>query len=454
MDDCKAAATVASALQRIGGESVSGLNEVSVGSLEARFQRTFGKFDSAMPEFTQINQAAYWNYQRSKVYVRTDKTVRRTLSKAQERRRKVSVEREEYDHREPDVCPKCQSKEFWYSPKGSQVVYDLRFMRKGIKRWVVRHNYRKFRCSGCRTEITPHSRISQYGPNLRSFVVYLMIELRLSCQKAADHVSLLFDMPVDRQKAFHFKSHMAEKYMLTHSGLLRQLSKGTLIHADETKGVVRGGGHYVWVFANLTTVAYVYSESREGTILDTILDGFNGVLVSDFYAAYDAAPCPQQKCLIHLMRDINEDLHKNPFDEELKAIASRFGGLLRQIVETIDMYGLKSRYLGKHKRSAEGFIENVVAMKCTTEAGAALRKRIERNRDKMFTFLEHDGIPWNNNNAEHAVQAFTKLRNVMGTSTPKGTQEYATLLSVQQTLKYRGRDFLAFMRSGKLEIEP
>ena len=103
--------------------------------------------------------------------------------------------------------------------------------------------------------------------------------------------------------------------------------------------------------------------------------------------------------------------------------------------------------------SAEKFNEDVVDMKCMTEASAALRKRIERNRDKMFTFLEHDGIPWNNNNAEHAIRAFTKLRNVIGTSTPKGTQEYATLLSVQQTLKYRGLDFLDFMRSGKMEIE-
>jgi hypothetical protein len=280
-----------------------------------------------------------------------------------------------------------------------------------------------------------------------------MIELRLSNQKAADHMSLLFDLPIDRHKAFHFKSQMAERYTPTHQGILRQLTKGTLLHADETKGVVRGGGHYVWVFANLTTVAYVYSESREGTVLESVLDGFKGVLVSDFYAAYDSAPCPQQKCLIHLMRDINEDMHRNPFDEELKDIARRFGGLLRQIVETIDTYGLKARHLGKHKRSADGFIEHVVAMKCTTEAGSALRKRIERNRDKMFTFLDYDGIPWNNNNAEHAVRAFTKLRNVILTSTPKGTQEYATLLSVQQTLKYRGMDFLEFMRSGKMEID-
>src|ERR1019366_4955048 len=119
-----------------------------------------------------------------------------------------------------------------------------------------------------------------------------------------------------------------------------------------------------------------------------------------------------QKCLVHLMRDINEDLHKNPFDEELKEIAKRFGMLLREIVGTIDEYGLKARHLGKHRKSASRFIELVVDMKCATEAALALKKRIEKNRDKLFTFLTYDGVPWNNNNAEHAVRAFTRVRNV------------------------------------------
>jgi hypothetical protein len=125
--------------------------------------------------------------------------------------------------------------------------------------------------------------------------------------------------------------------------ILRQIAKGSLVHADETKGVVKGGGHYVWVFANLATVAYVYAESREAVILEDVLAGFSGVLLSDFYSAYDSIPCAQQKCLIHLMRDINEDLHKNPFDNELKEIARRFGAILREIVETMDTHGLKAR---------------------------------------------------------------------------------------------------------------
>jgi predicted RecB family nuclease len=453
MDDCRAAATVADALVRICGDGASGLDAVNVGSLEVGFQRTFGKFDSALPEFARVNDAAYWDYQRSKVYARTDKTIRRTVQKSQDRSKNVTVEKEVAIGDLTKTCPKCNAAELHMRRQGSYVVYDLKFMRKGIKRWVVRYCYGRYRCSECRAEMTTYSGRPLYGPNLRAFVVYLMIELRLSNQKTAEHVSLLFDLPLDAPKAYHIKSAMAEKYMPTYRGILRQIAKGMLIHADETKGIVKGGGHYIWVFANLTTVAYVYAESRESAILDDLLDGFSGVLVSDFYAAYDSVPCAQQKCLIHLMRDINEDLHRNPFDDELKEIAGGFGTLLREIVETIDTYGLKTRHLGKHRKSAAGFIERVVAMKCATEAGLALKKRIEKNRDKLFTFLDYDGVPWNNNNAEHALRAFTRLRNIMTTSTPKGHREYATLLSIQQTLRYRGMGFLEFLRSGRMEID-
>jgi len=82
-----------------------------------------------------------------------------------------------------------------------------------------------------------------------------------------------------------------------------------------------------------------------------------------------------------------------------------------------------------------------------------LKKRIVKNKDKLFTFLDHDGVPWNNNNAEHAVRAFTRLRNIMVTSTPKGTKEYCILLSLQQTLRCRGIGFLDFLRSVKIEID-
>src|SRR4030095_15079929 len=75
-------------------------------------------------------------------------------------------------------------------------------------------------------------------------------------------------------------------------------------------------------------------------------------------------------------------------------------------------------------------------------------------RDTLFTFLDCDGVPWNNNNAEHAIKAFARLGKVIsGTSTKKGVEEYLTLLTVAQTCEYRGIDFLEFVRSGERDVE-
>jgi len=73
-------------------------------------------------------------------------------------------------------------------------------------------------------------------------------------------------------------------------------------------------------------VAYVYAETREGELLHTLLKDFKGVLVSDFYAAYDSIHCPQQKCLIHLIRDLNDDV-LNTVRRGIETVGSGFCAL-------------------------------------------------------------------------------------------------------------------------------
>jgi len=79
----------------------------------------------------------------------------------------------------------------------------------------------------------------------------------------------------------------------------------------------------------------------------------------------------------------------------------------------VDRFGLKARHLRKHRAAVEKFFRALEKLDYQTEVAVALRKRFERNRNKLFTFLDCDGVPWNNNNAEHAIKAFAKLRDVM-----------------------------------------
>ncbi len=106
---------------------------------------------------------------------------------------------------------------------------------------------------------------------------------------------------------------------------------------------------------SLEEVAYFYTPTREGNTIQALLKNFSGVLVSDFYAAYDAINCPQQKCLIHFIRDLNDTLLKHPYDDGLKRLARDFAGLVKPMVETVDRRGLKKRFLRKHRISVHRF---------------------------------------------------------------------------------------------------
>jgi hypothetical protein len=236
--------------------------------------------------------------------------------------------------------------------------------------------------------------------------------------------------------------------------LVKRLCSGQVIHVDETKINVRGGGGgYVWVLANIEEVAYIYSETRRGDILRGLLKDFTGVLVTDFYAAYDGIQCAQQKCLVHLIRDLNDAVLEHPYDEELKNLVRSFANLVKQIVETVDRHGLKSRFLRKHLVSVRRFYRHLSKTDLQSEPARSFRERFVKNRDKLFTFLVHDGVPWNNNNAEHAIKAFAPLRRVIdGLTSEKGIREYLVMLSIAETCKYKGVEFLDFLRSGEKDI--
>ena len=73
---------------------------------------------------------------------------------------------------------------------------------------------------------------------------------------------------------------------------------------------------------------------------------------------------------------------------------------------------------------------------------------------ELFTFLEHDNIPWNNNNAEHAVKYVANYKRfVKGPIAEEGFKAHLILLSLWQTCSYKGINFLKFLLSKNRDID-
>src|SRR5262249_16397750 len=264
-------------------------------------------------------------------------------------------------------------------------AFDLVFSSGGIKRKVIKCTTQIHECLGCGETFVPerYERLAKHFHGLMSWAMHEYVAHRLSSSTVSEMFKEFFGLTIHEQEITRFKPMMARYYRPFYKRLLGKLLKGEVLHIDETEVRLRTGTGYVWVFTTSEEVVYLYRPTREGDFLHDLLKGFHGVLVTDFYAAYDSLECPQQKCLIHLIRDINMDLFNNPFDKELQSITEPFGALLRQIVGTIDQHGLKRRYLRRHEGDVAKFFQPLATQTYRSEAAEALRERLVKYQDKL-----------------------------------------------------------------------
>lgn len=459
MEDCLGLKRITDALVKISTNDTRELsteiqfaNEVKV---ESGYK--FGKNKYVFEDLEFINKCAYFNYQREKIYFRSNR----------KKRRKQSVEGDAAESKKYRInkaveisrfleCHRCGGHKLEQKATSQKIVLNLKFFSGGVKRWVVKYSAEMLRCRSCNYASLPiefRNIKSKYGHELDAWIVYQHIALRQSYNRIQEGLQKVFDLHINQSAMDRAKEQLAKFYKITHENILEKLRSGNLIHADETHVNIKGVKAYVWVFTSLKEVIYIYSPTREGNVLEEVISGFNGVLVSDFYNVYDSANCPQQKCLIHLIRDMNDDLQQNQFVDEYKEMVREFSILIKSIICTIDKYGLKKRHLHKHKREAEKFFKVIVNGEYTSEIALKYQKKFKSYQSKLFAFLDYDGVPWNNNNAENAIKGFAAYRKLAnGCFTEKGIKDYLILLSIYQTCNYKEIDFLKFLLSKETDI--
>jgi hypothetical protein len=185
-----------------------------------------------------------------------------------------------------------------------------------------------------------------------------------------------------------------------------------------------------------------------------LLEDYRGVLVTDFYVGYDALDCRQEKCWVHLIRDLNEDLWKYPFDEELQQFVSAAKDLIVPIIEAVDRWGLKVKRLHRFKKQVDRFYAKVIEdREYTLDVTKKYQKRFLRYRESLFRFLDEDGIPWNNNTAERAIRHLAVQRRISGALYVRGAVDYLVLLGVAQTCRFQEKSFLKFLLSQEIDVD-
>jgi hypothetical protein len=251
-----------------------------------------------------------------------------------------------------------------------------------------------------------------------------------------------------------------------YEAIQEQALDSAVLNADETGWRVNGKTHWLWCFATETLSYFMIDRSRGSpALLKFFTREFAGTLVSDFWGAYNALDCAlRQKCLVHLLRDLEHvEKYQSP-----GADWPAFAKTLRRLV--MDALRLRRRrselapeaYASRRHCLAQR-LHKLIDTPWTDKQIKRLIKRFRRHQHELFTFLDQPKVPFDNNLAERSIRPAVILRkNSYGNRSQQGATTQAVLMSVFFTLKKRGRNPVAtlqealtvYLKTGQLPTLP
>ena len=218
--------------------------------------------------------------------------------------------------------------------------------------------------------------------------------------------------------------------------ILEAIRKSVYVHVDETGWKINGTGHWLWAFVNQKLAFYKIDRSRGSKVPKELLGNpFPGILISDFYSAYNKMDCRQQKCLVHLLREMRDCRGKDP-PEDYRVPYKK----LKRILS--DAHRLQAQH---GRMSPLAFVRRVRRLKerlflfATTPHSnkhwQRLSGRFLKHEKNMLTFLDFPGLPSNNNHAERMIRPHVILRNRwFHNRTDKGSSAHGSLTSILHSL--------------------
>lgn len=342
--------------------------------------------------------------------------------------------------------------------ESKRVLIDLVFRKSGLRKMVIEHVGKHGYCPLCNNSYPPVyiRQISRqlYGHNYKSWYVFQRIEIQLSFSKINESLYGLINDKIGAGYGSVFIKDFSEYYESTENKIIQNLIRSPFIHADETTVSILGETQYVWIFTTDKYVTFRLAKNRESITAKDFLKEYNGVLISDFYSGYDAIDCAQQKCWVHFLRDLNNNLWDNPFDKEYEEFVCEIRNLIVPIIQESHLHGLKKRFLAKHQKYVDRFYKKVIDNKSyKSELCILYQKRMKRYRDSLFMFIKHDGINWHNNKAENGIRHICVQRKISGSFGVNQFPHYLRMVSIMRTCKLQNKSFLKFLLSKEMDVD-
>jgi hypothetical protein len=343
------------------------------------------------------------------------------------------------------ACPQCQGPVRPCRSARSRIIEDI---PADITPVVTEHTIPRSWCPQCRDTVEPVVPDALPGSTIGLRVVVLSAWLHYLLGTALAQIVDVFN--------FHLRFRLSPGGLVQMWRRLREILlawyleiqartlDGAVLHADETGWRVDGKTDWLWCFTTTDLTYYLIDRSRGAPALKRFFKKeFAGVLVTDFWAAYNAVVCAgKQKCLPHRLRDRKRTQHYHKPDGDWPAFSKVLKRLIRDSLRLSERRKeLSAESFASRRGRLERRLRDLLAQPWEERHARRLVKRLRRHASELFTFLDHPEVPSDNNHGERQIRpAVIARKDSYANGSEDGADTQAILMSVFRTLKQRGHD--------------
>lgn len=341
-------------------------------------------------------------------------------------------------------CPDCGGRLKRCGETRTRYIEDI----PDIRPEVTEHTIHRDWCPNCKKKVEPPVADALPGSTLGLRVLVLSAWLHYALGNTLSQIVEVFNfhlqMKLTEGGLVQMWYRLQEILFAWYEQIRREALQSAVLHGDETGWRTDGKTTWLWCFGNRALTYFMIDRSRGSPALAKFfVEEFAGTLVTDFWGAYNAVVCAaRQTCLVHLLRELEQTEKYKSAGKHWPAFAKQ---LRRLIGDAIRLWRRKDElsfetYASRRERLDARLAEMIDADWQDANA-RRLIKRLRRHQNDLFTFLDQEGVPFDNNHAERSIRPAVILRkNSYGNRSQRGADCQAVLMSVFRTLKQRGHD--------------
>ena len=340
-------------------------------------------------------------------------------------------------------CPHCEGKLQRCQRSRTRIIEDI---PEVIEPVVTEHTIHRDYCPKCKKHVEPvvpdAMPQATLGHQVITLTSWFHYGLGLTIDQVVDILGYQMQTKLTSGGLVDAWRRLAEVLKAWYRQIGEEAKASAHLHADETGWRVNGKTHWLWCFTNDRNCYYMIDRSRGSPALQQFFtEEFDGVLITDFWSAYESV-CAEdrQYCLVHLLRELEkvDDHNDSP---EWQAFAKKLRRLLRDGIRLRKRSDFAVGAFPERIQRLNKRLTDLAAEEYVDDDARRLTKRLGKYVEYLFTFLDYDHVPFENNFAERQIRPAVILhKNGPSNRSDQGAATQSVLMSVRRTLRLRKLD--------------